>query len=386
MKPAFLLAVPLFCSAVAFAQTMSASDAFTAGKSAGDKSHTQTILNNVNSTQGSQTLSGYTTAPPSQSSYWGGNGTVLGTLYTGGSGKIAECGTGTSSTNTADQQHCQAVNSIMNTSANRPSNLITNSDPLIQTGKVITAKPDDIAGSVDGAYTNCTTTTKQNDPSFVMQTCEDWSETTKEACVMGQEVKVNPDYLYRCRETLSTINSSTCTYGRVVKVDADYNYQCVSNVQKTITQTCSNLAVLSVTSSSTWGGTGQQLINKVIYNSVGAFYARIYANVAPNTYKVCYYGSNSGGTAPLVCNNSVTNGKYITLVSNKYYAAWGTLSCTAQGACQWAGSSNNGCYQVPGCQGGTGSFNVKFTAPTTTIQTKEISWQNNCTQLEAASK
>ena len=241
-----LLSLAMAVSTVVGAQTMSTMDAFNAGKLSGDQSHTQGMFNNINTTSGTNNVSGFSTTPPSQSSYWGGQNTILNNLYTGGSGKIAECQGGTSSTNLADQQHCQAVNAIMSTNANMPSNLITNSDPLVLQGKVVTANPESIAGAIDGNYSNCTTSTKPSNPDFTMQTCDDWSKNEAQSCTMGQEVTVDPDFIYRCSETLSTINNGTCSYGAVVQVSTSYNYQCTKSPYEEKIYNCNRTSSITV--------------------------------------------------------------------------------------------------------------------------------------------
>lgn len=209
---------------------MSAAEAFGLGKNSGDAAHTQGVFDSISHTKGAEVLSGYSTTPPSQSSYWSGDQTPLLGLTTNGSGKITECGsTGLSSSDPAYKQHCEAVDAIAKQPGIKPTGLLTYSDPLILAGKAVTADPAAIAGAIDGSYSNCTTSTTENPAEFSMETCEDWSEQNAESCTMGQEVVVDPDYIYSCLETLKTINASTCTYGTVVQVDVDYNYQCHIN-------------------------------------------------------------------------------------------------------------------------------------------------------------
>lgn len=376
------LVIMLFLSGFATAQTSDQLNAFNAGKSAGGSNNTQGIFDNITHSQAGNTVSGYSQTPPPQSSYWGGANSVIGPIYSGGNSKISECGTGTTSTAAQDQQHCEAVNSIMKTQADMPTNLVTRSDPLTLQGQAISANPDSIAGAIGGSYSNCTTEQQTNNSPFTMQTCDEWSETGTSTCTIGQNVVVDPDYIYRCKETISTINSGTCNYGNVVVVDADYNYQCESNVQTKITQSCQKIAVLSVDSSSTWGGAGQLLLNPNVYRGI---YARIYANSTPNTYTMCFYSIYVSGQN---CDSNVYSGKSFTIVGTgnlRYNALIGSLSCNGT-TCTWSGYGNLGCYSVPGCQWTARYFNFTFAAPTSTVQVKRISWQDNCTALEAAAR
>lgn len=225
-----LVAAALLAQSHSALSQMSAAEAFGLGKSSGDAAHTQGVFDSIGHTKGAEVLSGYSTTPPSQSSYWSGDQTPLLGLTSNGSGKITECGsTGLTASDPAYKQHCEAVDAIAKQPGIKPTGLLTYSDPLILKGKSITADPAAITGAIDGSYSNCTTSTTENPASFSMETCEDWSEQNAESCTMGQEVVVDPDYIYSCLETLKTINASTCTYGAVVQVDVDYNYQCHIN-------------------------------------------------------------------------------------------------------------------------------------------------------------
>ena len=227
-----LVAAALLSQSLSAIAQMSQAEAFGYGKSSGDSAHTQGVFDSISHAKGAEVLSGYSTTPPSQSSYWSGDQTPLLGLTSNGTGKIAECGsTGLEAADPAYKQHCEAVDAIAKQPGIKPTGLLTYSDPLILKGKEITADPEAIAGAIDGSYSNSTTSTKENPAEFSMETCEDWSEQNAESCTMGQEVVVDPDYIYSCLETLKTINASTCTYGAVVQVDVDYNYQCNINKQ-----------------------------------------------------------------------------------------------------------------------------------------------------------
>lgn len=267
MSLRYLIAAWAMSFGIAHAQTAEQMAAFADGKASGDNAHTQDIFNNVGHTQAGNVVSGYSQTPPAQSSYYGGQNTVLNSLYTGGSAKVAECGAGTSSTNPADKEHCEAVNSLVNGQSFNASSQITRSDPIMLQGKAIAANPDSIAGAINGNYSNCTTSQQASTPNFVMQTCDDWSQTGAESCTIGQNVVVDPDYLYSCKETISTINHGTCTYGDVVVVDVDYNYQCTKTDYQTDTQTCHKTLNIQV--------------NTVPGCTPGAFIVRVTADPCP---------------------------------------------------------------------------------------------------------
>ncbi|WP_126448109.1 hypothetical protein [Sulfuricystis multivorans] len=252
---------------IAYAQTPEQMAAFADGKAAGDNTHTQDIFNNIGHSQAGNVVSGYSQIPPPQSAYYGGQNTVLNSLYFGGQAKISECGAGTSSTNPADKEHCEAVNSLVNAQSFNANSQITRSDPLMLQGKAIAANPEAIAGAINGNYSNCTTTQQASTPDFVMQTCDDWSENGAASCTIGQNVVVDPDYLYSCKETISTINHGTCTYGDVVVVDVDYNYQCTKIEYQTNTHTCHKTLNIQ--------------INTIPGCTPGAFIVRVIADPCP---------------------------------------------------------------------------------------------------------
>lgn len=380
------LSLAMAVSAAASAQTMSTMDAFNAGKLSGDQSHTQGMFNNINTTSGTNNVSGFSTTPPSQSSYWGGQNTILNNLYTGGSGKITECQGGTSSTNLADQQHCQAVNAIMSTNANKPSNLITNSDPLVQQGKAVTANPESIAGAIDGNYSNCTTSTKPSNPDFTMQTCDDWSQNNAASCTMGQEVVVDPDYLYGCKETLSTINSGSCTYGDVVQVDVKYNYQCQKTQYQVTTQTCHKTLTVQA--------------NTVPGCTPGAFIVRVTADPCPRCYDYLawdYYCQNGyyqehfftmyHGTTTVYmdfgwANIAGTPGTNIgqTLGLSNMNTGAGYCFQTYYSQTCGATSCTMGSWFYNPCQGTSYYGATNFALPTKTTFTDV--WNNQCTALD----
>lgn len=362
------------------AQTTEQLDAFNAGKAAGDVNANQTIFNNINHTQAGNAISSYTTTLPEQSSYWGGANSVIAPIYSGGNAKINQCGSGLSPPSPAEQQHCEAINAVVNTQTNLPANLITRSDPIVLKGTAVAANPEAIAGVISANYSECKTEQISNEAAFTLQTCEDWSETTSEYCSIGQKVDVDKDYIYRCKETISTINSGTCTYGNQIVVDADYNYRCEKTDQKTVRMSCQKLAVLSVESATTWGGAGQLVVKQLLYTSSAKnyrAYLEIYANPDADTYTFCMSSSRSASI--WACDSNVYNGKSVSLLDKAdFHAMWPILSCSGEN-CQVTGTGNFGCYSIENaCSGGRANINFNFSPPMSITTVKKIAWQSNC--------
>lgn len=231
----------------AFAQ-MSKDAAFSLGKQTGNDGKSSTF-SNINTTTGESKISGFNNPPP-QSNYWTGSASSLNNLYSGGAGRSSECAdAGLRSGDPSQKQHCEAVEAIKKTSSNKPTNLITKSDPLYQRGRAVSADPGAVTDTVSGAYTDCSIVTKTSEPDFSMETCDEWSGNKEESCSIENEVVVDPDYIYSCLETIKTINESSCTYGQVVTVDVAHNYQCMKSPEKVVRHTCDkmlNIVVVTV--------------------------------------------------------------------------------------------------------------------------------------------
>ena len=222
----FLLATPfLLLGDPAAAQTAAQLEALESGKTAGS-SAVQGIFDGISHDQGAGVIRNYSTTPPAQSSYWGGDHTAINPINASGTAKVTACGTDGTSATAEDTQHCEAVNSIVKTRADKPAGLVTPSDELLIKGRAITADPEAIAGAIDGSYSECSTATTTQEPSFSLQTCEDWSLSGTETCSLDRVLDLDLDYLYRCKESLSLIRSSTCSYGRVIQADTEHSYQC----------------------------------------------------------------------------------------------------------------------------------------------------------------
>ncbi len=222
----FLLATPfLLLVDPAAAQTAAQLEALESGKTAGS-SAVQGIFDGISHDQGAGVIRNYSTTPPAQSSYWGGDHTAINPINASGTAKVTACGTDGTPATAEDAQHCEAVNSIVETHADKPSGLVTPSDEFVIKGRAITANPEAIAGAIDGSYSECSTTTTTQEPSFSLQTCEDWSLSGTETCSLDRILDLDLDYLYRCKESLSLLRSTTCSYGRVIQADTEHSYQC----------------------------------------------------------------------------------------------------------------------------------------------------------------
>lgn len=384
------LVMMLFLSGFATAQTPDQLNAFNAGKTAGDSNNTQGIFDSITHSQAGNTVSGYSQTPPPQSSYWGGANSVIGPIYSGGNSKISECGTGTTSTAAQDQQHCEAVNSIMKTQADMPTNLVTRSDPLTLQGQAISANPDSIAGAIGGSYSNCTTEQQTNNSPFTMQTCDEWSETGTSTCTIGQNVVVDPDYIYRCKETISTINNGTCSYGAVVQVSTSYNYQCTKSPYEEKIYNCNRTSSITVTPGTTpayqtypLGGRWDLSYGKTPSGN------RSYAisttmSITPSTYS----GSVAFAYHTFYCSSYFDVYVYDPSGAQIGYKRFSGCSTTTTGYVTFS-ATKSGTYRVyefgaGGCTGCNGTrtyyatFDVAVTPPT-----YAVTWADGCATLES---
>ena len=226
---------------------MTQAEAFSAGKDAGGETARNDIKSGINDTQAGTVVKGYTTTPPPSSSYWTGNQTLVGPVVTGGSALSASCSTGPLPSDPAEAQRCEAIRAINKTVADQPaySSLLSKTDDLILKGKAITGDPASIVGAINGAYGDCTTTTKTTEGSFAYETCDEALTNATMTCSIGQEVVVDADHLYQCTTTLATLNNGQCTVGVVVKVDATYNYQCKQSPNTVNNYTCNRTLVVT---------------------------------------------------------------------------------------------------------------------------------------------
>ena len=225
--------------------TMTQAQAFALGQSAGDSTERAKATASVNAANATQNVGGFTASPP-QTSYT----SSLSSMLTGGSTTITSCaGAGAANGSAADKNHCEAVNALSSQVSKPNPMALQKNDPLLLQGKQITSNPESIAGSIQSAYSACTTTTTTTAAPFEMQTCEDWAQITTQSCRIGLDIVVDPDYIYQCRATLKVSQTSQCTYGRVVQVDAKHNYQCTASPKQVNSHKCHSYYTMSVSQS-----------------------------------------------------------------------------------------------------------------------------------------
>jgi hypothetical protein len=243
---AIVLALILFPALGVKAQ-MTPEEAFGEGKAAGAVENTEQIRGNLNDTKATEVLQGYSPTPPdNHSSYWGGGGTLLAPLVEGGSNKITECGgVGLESSDPSARMHCEAVDSLAKQPVNKPADLISITDPLIVTGNSIANNPEAIAGTIDGIYADCRTTTNTRPESVSLENCTEFSGAGTGSCKIGLEVVVRPDTVYQCKESLWKVEPGTCSYGHIIQASTQYNYQC-SQMSRPQTYKCRKMPVPEV--------------------------------------------------------------------------------------------------------------------------------------------
>lgn len=243
---ALLLGSALFCGQAA--AQMSAADAFNAGKVAGGEGARNDLHGRIGNSGAEGAIRGYSTTPPAASSYWTGNQTLVGPVVTGGTALADACSTGNLPSDPAEAQRCEAIRAIKKSIGDRSvyGSLIDKSDPLIVRGNAITADPEAVAGSISGAYSNCTITTQQSDQVFEYETCDEGLVNGSMTCSIGQEVVIDADHLYQCTSTLATLSEGQCAVGVSVVVDPLHRYQCEKSITERSHRTCERNAIVSI--------------------------------------------------------------------------------------------------------------------------------------------
>lgn len=245
----------LLGSTPVFAQTLTQEDAFAAGKAAGDATKREAIKAGINDTAAGNLIPGYSSTPPAQSGYWAGNKTLVAPAVAGGQTLQTDC-LNTLPTDPVEKARCEAIRAVVGSNAAAPaySGLVKKTDAIYLSGKAVGNDPESIAGSINGTYTACTTATLTTPGDMILETCDEAMTNATLDCVMGQEVTVDPDHLYKCTETMSVINTGQCTVGTVVQVDADANYQCEKTEKAYQTFNCDRTANVTVTPTTTISG------------------------------------------------------------------------------------------------------------------------------------
>ncbi len=192
------------------------------------------IHTNITTGNPATVVPGYNTTPSQTQYFQGGRGSTVGP----GTARVTGC------TSQSDVE-CQAVNLLQQGPTTRPQFNIGNNDPLVGRARSLTGNASAQVGDIFSTYDTCKTTTKTIDPVFETQVCNEFATNENVTCKMGQEVVVDPDYLYKCLETIQSQANRTCTVGRVVQVDADYNYQCQQSPKKVDTLTCNKTLIVT---------------------------------------------------------------------------------------------------------------------------------------------
>ena len=389
----------LFVSGLACSQ-MNAQSAFAAGKSAG-ADNVEGVINLISLIKAGESVKDFSPSPPTQSSYWAGQGTVLNTLVSGGNSRVNECSTtGLSTTDPKDKQHCEAVNAIQDVHTNKPTNIISAADPLLVRGNLITSDPEAIAGVMNSTYSGCTTTTLTTPGATVEQTCNDYGELETQTCTTGTLVKLDPDYFYKCLETIAIPNNSTCTYGRTLVVDKDANYQCTVTKQKITTETCDKVAVITVTGTTgTSGGCtpGALLASGSMrppywfcgggaQNGTSTYSVFVYCN-GPSSIRVRLVGGNYSGVKDYSAYPSVPSGSGSFPRQGYWTCTPGTAQLNMYTFTTSVGCNATNC-SVYVSNNANPPINISLQIPTpvpTIINTlvKSMTWQNGCSSQEA---
>lgn len=154
----------------------------------------------------------------------------------------------------ADQTdpNCQAVNTMVQSPVQRPNFNIKPDDPIIGNRDNIIKDPAAIAGDLVSTYETCQEVTITKPAEVENMTCNEYSVLEDKACLIGQAIQVDPDFIYKCQQTVQSNAYRQCTIGRVIKIDTDYNYKCNDTQSVINTYTCKRTLNASCTS----GGTG----------------------------------------------------------------------------------------------------------------------------------
>lgn len=399
-----LLLSLLLGSTPVFAQTMSQEDAFAAGKAAGDATKREAIKAGINDTAAGNLIQGYSNAPPAQSGYWTGNKTLVAPAVAGGQQLQTDC-LNTMPTDPAEKARCEAIRAVVGSNAMAPtySGLVKKTDAIYLSGKAVGNDPESIAGSINGTYTACTTETLTTPGDMILETCDEAMTNATLDCVMGQEVTVDADHLYKCTETMSVINTGQCTVGTVVQVDADANYQCEKTEDAYQTFNCDRTANVTVTETNTWNCAAPGVtivtlitISKSLYGNTYTTRWHVACTANPNIYRVTVAGYENQTlisvwrTLDMVDNGTLYSGRryadcylpYRTILFEDWTAK---IECENNNCSltvvQALGQQGQGSY----CQAASG-YTPKITAFPSAGQrniTASVGWDNQCSPYEA---
>jgi hypothetical protein len=357
----FTLAAPPTPAEIAAAQAA----AFAEGSDAGATAATAAIRSNVTAATGASVVSDYGAPVAGQSAYWGGGAGLLGTMTTGGVGQVTGCDDGTAVTDVKSGQHCEAVNALAKQGTTTPF-VINKTDPDYVSSRAIMANPEAVAGSIETAYTACTTTTETSKPDKTTETCDDYSSTEGANCSSGVEVTVDPDHLYKCLDSVNVTAAAQCTVGRVIVVDADANYQCVDTQEVHSILTCDKVTNVAVTPGPWPGGLNQTISGSLAGRKFGA------TNEMPRINATYLSNNPAGGTATVSSSNYTRRGYNQSIVFSVYNPAGGLIgsnTCAQAYLCtQTVPGKSSQCiapcsYTFPATATGTYRVYVTITQP-----------------------
>jgi hypothetical protein len=237
--------------------------AMSAGRAAGGGSHQADALGTINPTHGGM-LPGYGTTAPETSYFSAGNG-LLGPYS---STKKSACATSPAAT-PALQGECDAINQMAKQAGpgGKPPITIGPTDPLLTAGRPVQNDPQSVIGKVSATYSACSTKTVTHPGDYVMEQCTDWLTGSTGRCAVGEIVKLDPHYVYRCEETLASVASNRCFVPRVVEVDATYHYQCETTGHTASNPTCMRRALVSVSGGGQTNLPGARSLGSILASS-----------------------------------------------------------------------------------------------------------------------
>lgn len=318
MKRSLAFVCGMLFASLALAQTgqISYEDATALGGQVGS-SLNPSVTRGITTQGGQDTVPTYG-ADPSQKQYFqGGIQTPVGP----GTDRVAGC-TG------QDDLECQAVNLMKQGPLTRPQFDLKN-DPLVARAKALNKNPTSVTGDIFTSYETCTKSIRELAPVFETQICNEFAFTEDKTCSMGQNVVIDPDYIYKCIETIQSQANATCTLGRVVNVDAKYNYQCDTNQGQLNNYTCNKILVVQCEGQ----GGGNCANSGIVPGSVG---------ITNGTYSFTFDGTTMTLINTITAVNSVTQATFAFQITGKERIQ--NFRITAMHSDNWVGLRVNGVY------------------------------------------
>ncbi len=344
------------------------------------------LFQRITTPNAQQTVPGYTSGAQPSGYYQDGQGQLNGP----GTSRVQGCA-GMSDT------ECQAVNLLKNRPQTAPQFRIDRSDPLLARYRQIHGDPGselgDLTNLVSGTA-SCRTDKVSVPAQYATRVCNDYATTRDESCVIGRDVQVDADHLYRCLESIQNQAQRTCTVGRVIEVSTEYNYQCSRTLKAEQTMSCAKQ--LTVTAVTNWqeqpGCSPGQMVADLGgrpgsgSNSVGRVYCgadgrslRFETGASPNQKYYGRPGCNVSVNLPMGGGNApgwwCSAGSYSACNS---YCGTSYMSVSCSGRSCTASISSNGSITL--YRGSAG-----FTQPTVWNPVVGFvdTWDNQCASLEA---